>query len=70
MDDKDRTKSEIAAMISQHVKAINNIYGDVIFEGRYKHQGIRFEVQRIKVRIFYMYFVTIFMEVVMVTKKE
>ncbi|KAB7502289.1 Disintegrin and metalloproteinase domain-containing protein 10 [Armadillidium nasatum] len=48
-DDVDRTKDDITAMISQHVKAINNIYGDVIFEGRYKHQGIRFEVQRIKI---------------------
>ncbi|RXG70383.1 Disintegrin and metalloproteinase domain-containing protein 10 [Armadillidium vulgare] len=48
-NDVDRTKDDITAMISQHVKAINNIYGDVIFEGRYKHQGIRFEVQRIKI---------------------
>ena len=37
-------------MISQHIKAINNIYGNELFDrGKYVHKGIRFEVQRIKV---------------------
>ena len=36
-------------MVSQHIKAVNHIYGDVVFNGKYKHKGIRFEVQRIKI---------------------
>lgn len=38
-------------MISQHIKALNHIYANVMFNGKYKHRNIRFEVQRIKVRI-------------------
>lgn len=48
-NDPIRTRDEITAMISQHIKAINNIYGNVKFEGKYKHRNIRFEVQRIKI---------------------
>lgn len=44
-----KTRDEITAMISQHIKAINNIYANVKFTGKYKHRNIRFEVQRIKV---------------------
>lgn len=46
---KDKTRDEITAMISQHVKALNKIYGSETFSGKYKHRNIRFEVQRIKV---------------------
>lgn len=46
---KDKTRDEITAMISQHVKALNKIYGSETFTGKYKHRNIRFEVQRIKV---------------------
>lgn len=47
--DATKTRDEITAMISQHIKAINNIYGNVEFNGKYKHRNIRFEVQRIKI---------------------
>ncbi|KAK4328728.1 hypothetical protein Pmani_000880 [Petrolisthes manimaculis] len=46
---KDKTRDEITAMISQHIKALNNIYGSETFTGKYKHRNIRFEVQRIKI---------------------
>ncbi|XP_076059837.1 zinc-dependent metalloprotease kuz isoform X2 [Oratosquilla oratoria] len=47
--DRVKTRDEITAMISQHIKAINHIYGDVKFRGKNNHKGIRFEVQRIKI---------------------
>lgn len=48
-NDPVKTRDEITAMISQHIKAINNIYANVKFNGKYKHRNIRFEVQRIKI---------------------
>lgn len=48
-NDKEKTRDEITAMISQHIKAINHIYANVKFNGKYKHRNIRFEVQRIKI---------------------
>ncbi|XP_064086385.1 disintegrin and metalloproteinase domain-containing protein 10-like isoform X1 [Macrobrachium nipponense] len=48
-NDPIKTRDEITAMISQHIKAINNIYANVKFNGKYKHRNIRFEVQRIKI---------------------
>lgn len=48
-EDKEKTRDEITAMISQHIKALNHIYANVLFQGKYKHRNIRFEVQRIKI---------------------
>ncbi|KAF2360559.1 Disintegrin domain [Trinorchestia longiramus] len=48
-NDSIKTRDEITAMVSQHIKAVNHIYGDVVFFGKYKHKGIQFEVQRIKI---------------------
>ena len=52
-NDSIKTRDEITAMVSQHIKAVNHIYGDVVFHGKYTHKGIRFEVQRIKVLLYY-----------------
>ena len=37
------------SLIAQHVKAVNRIYSDTPFDGKYKHNGYQFEVQRIKI---------------------
>lgn len=47
-----KTRDEITAMISQHIKALNHIYANEQFSGKYTHRNIRFEVQRIKVRYY------------------
>ena len=41
-------EQEILSLIAQHVKAVNRIYSDTSFDGKYKHNGYQFEVQRIK----------------------
>ncbi|XP_045108182.1 disintegrin and metalloproteinase domain-containing protein 10-like [Portunus trituberculatus] len=48
-ENAEKTRDEITAMISQHIKALNHIYANVNFIGKYKHRNIRFEVQRIKI---------------------
>ncbi|XP_050685900.1 disintegrin and metalloproteinase domain-containing protein 10-like isoform X3 [Eriocheir sinensis] len=48
-ENAEKTRDEITAMISQHIKALNHIYAKVMFNGKYKHRNIRFEVQRIKI---------------------
>jgi len=45
----DSTRKEITSMIAQHVKAVNAIYMDTKFDGKYPHRMTRFEVQRIKI---------------------
>ena len=45
----DSTRKEITSMIAQHVKAVNAIYMDTKFDGRFPHRMTRFEVQRIKI---------------------
>lgn len=47
--DPDKTKDEILSIIAQHVKAVNRIYSDTTFDGKYRHHGYQFEVQRIKI---------------------
>ncbi|XP_059091577.1 disintegrin and metalloproteinase domain-containing protein 10-like isoform X2 [Tigriopus californicus] len=47
--DDDKTQEEILSLIAQHVKAVNRIYSDTPFDGKYKHNGYQFEVQRIKI---------------------
>lgn len=32
------------SLIAQHVKAVNRIYSDTSFDGKYKHNGYQFEV--------------------------
>lgn len=44
-----KTEEEILSLIAQHVKAVNRIYSDTSFDGKYKHNGYQFEVQRIKI---------------------
>nr|CAG4651655.1 EOG090X02I4 [Triops cancriformis] len=46
--DPERTREEISSLIAQHVKAVNLIYMNTRFDGKYQHRMIRFEVQRIK----------------------
>ncbi len=47
--DDAKTEEEILSLIAQHVKAVNRIYSDTPFDGKYKHNGYQFEVQRIKI---------------------
>ncbi len=47
--DAAKTEEEILSLIAQHVKAVNRIYSDTSFDGKYKHNGYQFEVQRIKI---------------------
>lgn len=44
-----KIEEEILSLIAQHVKAVNRIYSDTSFDGKYKHNGYQFEVQRIKI---------------------
>ena len=39
-----KTEEEILSLIAQHVKAVNRIYSDTSFDGKYKHNGYQFEV--------------------------
>ena len=48
-NDDAKTQEEILSLIAQHVKAVNRIYSDTPFDGKYKHNGYQFEVQRIKI---------------------
>jgi len=48
-EDDAKTEEEILSLIAQHVKAVNRIYSDTPFDGKYKHNGYQFEVQRIKI---------------------
>ena len=45
----EKIEEEILSLIAQHVKAVNRIYSDTSFDGKYKHNGYQFEVQRIKI---------------------
>ena len=45
----ENTRKEITSLIAQHVKAVNAIYMDTKFDGKYPHRMTRFEVQRIKI---------------------
>lgn len=45
----DNTRKEITSLIAQHVKAVNAIYMETKFDGKYPHRMTRFEVQRIKI---------------------
>ena len=45
----ENTRKEITSLIAQHVKAVNAIYMDTKFDGKYPHRRTRFEVQRIKI---------------------
>nr|CAG4640693.1 EOG090X02I4 [Eulimnadia texana] len=45
----ENTRKEITSLIAQHVKAVNLIYMDTRFDGKYPHRMTRFEVQRIKI---------------------
>jgi hypothetical protein len=47
--DDAKTEEEILSLIAQHVKAVNHIYSETPFDGKYKHNGYQFEVQRIKI---------------------
>lgn len=49
--DEEKTREEILSLIAHHVTAVNYIYRDTKFDGRIEHRNIKFEVQRIKVRI-------------------
>nr|CAG4641525.1 EOG090X02I4 [Eurycercus lamellatus] len=45
----DNTRKEITSLIAQHVKAVNAIYMETRFDGKFQHRMTRFEVQRIKI---------------------
>jgi hypothetical protein len=47
--DDDKVREEILSLIAHHVTAVNYIYRDTKFDGRFDHRNIKFEVQRIKV---------------------
>lgn len=40
----DKTREEILSLIAHHVTAVNYIYRNTKFDGRYPHRNIRFEV--------------------------
>jgi hypothetical protein len=48
-EDDDKVREEILSLIAHHVTAVNYIYRDTKFDGRFDHRNIKFEVQRIKV---------------------
>jgi len=48
-EDAGKTDKEILSLIAQHVKAVNRIYLETSFDGKYTHNGYQFEVQRIKI---------------------
>lgn len=50
-NDPERTREEILSLIAHHVTAVNYIYRDTKFDGKMEHRNIKFEVQRIKVRL-------------------
>ena len=45
----EKVTEEILSLIAQHVKAVNRIYSDTSFDGKYKHNGYQFAVQRINI---------------------
>lgn len=47
----EKTREEILSLIAHHVTAVNYIYRDTKFDGKIEHRNIKFEVQRIKVRV-------------------
>jgi hypothetical protein len=47
--DETKIREEILSLIAQHVKAVNHIYSNTLFDGKESYKNIRFEVQRIKV---------------------
>lgn len=46
-------REEITSLVSQHIKAVNHIYENTDFDG---FRGIKFVVQRIKVRYAFLYY--------------
>lgn len=40
----EKTREEILSLIAHHVTAVNYIYRNTKFDGRYEHRNIRFEV--------------------------
>jgi hypothetical protein len=48
--DETKIREEILSLIAQHVKAVNHIYSNTLFDGKESYKNIRFEVQRIKVK--------------------
>lgn len=48
--DENKIREEILSLIAQHVKAVNHIYSNTLFDGKDTYKNIRFEVQRIKVK--------------------
>lgn len=44
-----KTRHEILSIISNHVAALNYIFGETKFDGRLSHRGIKFQIQRTKV---------------------
>jgi hypothetical protein len=48
--DETKIREEILSLIAQHVKAVNHIYSNTLFDGKESYKNIRFEVQRIKPR--------------------
>ena len=42
-----KIEEEILSLIAQHVKAVNRIYSDTSFDGKYKHNGYQFEVKTV-----------------------
>ena len=52
-EDENKIREEILSLIANHVKAVNHIYSNTLFDGdKETYKNIRFEVQRIKVRIY------------------
>ncbi|CAL8109487.1 unnamed protein product [Orchesella dallaii] len=47
--DENKIREEILSLIAQHVKAVNHIYSNTLFDGKDTYKNIRFEVQRIKI---------------------
>lgn len=43
-DIDEKTREEILSLIAHHVTAVNYIYRNTKFDGRFEHRNIRFEV--------------------------
>lgn len=42
----EKTREEILSLIAHHVTAVNYIYRNTKFDGRFEHRNIRFEVYK------------------------
>ncbi|XP_018322244.1 disintegrin and metalloproteinase domain-containing protein 10 isoform X2 [Agrilus planipennis] len=49
LERNEKTREEILSLIAHHVTAVNYIYRDTKFDGKFEHRNIKFEVQRIKI---------------------